>query len=482
MSPRFGISTFLALALLPAAAAQASTVSVEGDRIVYSGGDAANQVHFMFETQPRTVVAGTEVTPASQYMRVFERDENITPGAGCTAETPRSVRCFKFRTIVVDAGAGDDNVNLSRAGKYNGSTEPGPGLITTATNYTQAADSGFAAVLSGGDGNDTLVGTSASDIFDGGAGADKITGGAGAADTIDYRSRTAPITVTLGTGADGEAGEGDAVGTDVEFAAGGAGDDTIIGSNSIVNHLYGFGGNDTVNGLSGSDVLYGGDGDDAIDGSANNDAIHGEAGNDSLIGNAGLDDLRGAEGDDTLLGGDDADHLDGGDGNDVHDGGDKADTFNTAQTGADTFDGGLNGTGVNNDLIEWADLTAGISVSQDGVADDGPQGDDNVVNFEVVKGTEFDDVLTGSDGVNNLYGRGGNDVLRGLGGADYLVGGDGDDQLFAGDDTARDQLDCGAGAFDEATFQDLVDNVTNCEVLFASPAPEDPDPEDPFAN
>ena len=58
--------------------------------------------------------------------------------------------------------------------------------------------------------------------------------------------------------------------------------------------IYGYGGNDSLNGRAGDDILDGGDGDDTI---------HGEDGEDVLIGGAGDDSLEGGAGNDTLAGG-----------------------------------------------------------------------------------------------------------------------------------------------------------------------------------
>lgn len=56
----------------------------------------------------------------------------------------------------------------------------------------------------------------------------------------------------------------------------------------------------------------------------------------------------------------------------------------------------------------------------------------NSTNFENVIGGEFDDVLTGNDGVNVLVGGRGNDALNGHGGWDVLFGGQGDDTMTGG--------------------------------------------------
>ena len=70
-------------------------------------------------------------------------------------------------------------------------------------------------------------------------------------DTVDYRERTAGLTITLnGQADDGEAGEGDNVGAEVETAIGGSGNDRIVGNN-LGNRLQGGAGDDTIIGGAG---------------------------------------------------------------------------------------------------------------------------------------------------------------------------------------------------------------------------------------
>src|SRR2546423_6866002 len=83
------------------------------------------------------------------------------------------------------------------------------------------------ATLLGGAGNDSLTGGGGNDVLDGGSGADTMKGGGGN-DTADYTSRSAPLTVGLGTIADdGEAGENDNVNIDIETVLGGSGSDSL---------------------------------------------------------------------------------------------------------------------------------------------------------------------------------------------------------------------------------------------------------------
>lgn len=102
--------------------------------------------------------------------------------------------------------------------------------------------------------------------------------------------------------------------------------------------MYGFDGNDTLDGGAGNDRGYGGNGDDYLYDSSGNDTLDGGAGNDilylygsagsgTLIGGSGNDELYGADGSDVLNGDDGNDYLQGGAGNDTLDGGSGNDTL-----------------------------------------------------------------------------------------------------------------------------------------------------------
>ncbi|WP_306392886.1 hypothetical protein [Telluria beijingensis] len=64
--------------------------------------------------------------------------------------------------------------------------------------------------------------------------------------------------------------------------------------------MWGFGGNDTINGAGMEDVLYGGDGDDILDGRGGNDVLVGGAGTNTITGGAGADRIDLALGANTL--------------------------------------------------------------------------------------------------------------------------------------------------------------------------------------
>lgn len=155
--------------------------------------------------------------------------------------------------------------------------------------------------LKGGPGNDTLIGNDGNDVIDGAKGRDNMTGGAGR-DLLDYRTRTADLTVILSDLANnGEAGENDIATTSFEIVRGGAGNDTLGTTSSRGVTLIGMAGNDT---------LTGGRGNDALDGGAGLDVMEGNNGDDDFYAQDGLiETLRGGAGTDTVLQKDKKDKL-----------------------------------------------------------------------------------------------------------------------------------------------------------------------------
>jgi Ca2+-binding RTX toxin-like protein len=128
--------------------------------------------------------------------------------------------------------------------------------------------------------------------------------------------------------------------SDNTAALGGTGSATLKGA-----MVYGFDGNDVINGsdkadklfgMNGNDKLKGGLGNDEVHGGAGNDRVDGGDGNDYLWGDAGIDELFGGNGNDQLWGGDGNDYLDAGAGDDYLNGGAGDDQL-TGGAGKDIF-------------------------------------------------------------------------------------------------------------------------------------------------
>ena len=220
-----------------------------------------------------------------------------------------------------------------------------------------------------------------------------LRGGEGT-DAVTYENRSTPVTVTLspqtansGNADDGPAGARDTIlGAEFEAVIGGSDGDTLsVGNASVGRRLEGRAGNDTLNGGSAS-------------------------GADVLVGGTGIDDLNGNGGDDTLEG----------------------------DSGSDLLDGG---TGT--DRVSYVDHDGGVSVTLDGVRNDGNAAEDggvrdSLTSIEDITGSPQSDTLFGDSNPNDIDGGSGNDVIRAGSDVvpDVLDGGPGLDTMDYGDRSA----------------------------------------------
>lgn len=165
-------------------------------------------------------------------------------------------------------------------------------------------------------------------------------------------------------------------------------------------------------------------GSDVPAGTAGSDVMFGLGGNDVLDGEGGNDDLAGGAGNDQLNGDADNDTIEGGDGDDIMDGGTHGAAGDTV-----SFAGFIASPGTSGGIS--------VNLSVAGVQNTGA-GADTLTNFENVIGSDYNDSITGSAGINFL--RGGNgadtfDIDSGLAdvAGEVFDGGDGFDTLaFSG--------------------------------------------------
>jgi serralysin len=222
-----------------------------------------------------------------------------------------------------------------------------------------------------------------------------------------------------------------ALGTIIEVAQGGTGNDTITGNdidnilqgNAGADSIAGGGGYDYIDGGTGFDVLAGGDGNDIILGQAGNDSLYGDAGNDFLYGGLGADSLFGGEGDDNINSSDSevGDYAYGGVGNDFIYGGAAADTI-YGGTNYDNIQGGFGDDLVfGGDDIDFVYGESGVDTLFGGLG------------MDFLYGGGDDDTVVGDDGVDFLYGDVGADRIFGGADGDYMWGGFGSDFFYAGD-------------------------------------------------
>ena len=300
------------------------------------------------------------------------------------------------------------------------------------------------ATLDGNDGNDVLIGGAGADVIRGGAGDDILLGGGGqdtldggsGKDTLSYADAGAKVTISLSssTARFGTATAGTAL--NFEGIIGSAFDDKLSGD-AMANSVSGGGGNDVIAGGGGADILDGGNGTDTLSYAGSLQGISldlatgefrfGDAAGDTVTG---FEIFIGSGFDDKLWGDSRNNTLTGGDGNDSLVGG----------AGGDALNGGA---GVDEVSYELSSASVRIDLEQH-KATGGDATGDTISNVEVISGSAFDDVLTGSDGVNGLSGGAGNDKISGKDGADTLNGGDGIDTIFYSGSNAGVTVDLGA--------------------------------------
>lgn len=329
--------------------------------------------------------------------------------------------------------------------------------------------------IAGNSGNDTLYGEADDDTLAGGTGGDIIDGGTGI-DFASYASSAAGVTIDLqlGTATGGDA-TGDTL-VNIENLRGSQHDDSLTG-NADDNRIQGLGGDDSLYGSAGDDELFGGagadllDGGDGIDwaiytdasaaivlnmaggggsgdadgdvlvnienvrGSNFGDHITGDSGNNHIVGIGGNDTLFGMLGNDVLNGGEGDDTLSGGAGDDDLTGG----------AGADDLYG--------NEGVDWVIYTASSAgVMVDLATGHGHGGDaesDQYESLENVRGSAFNDTITGNSEANRLVGLAGDDIIDGQGGNDFLQGGAGSNVLTGG--AGRDVFILEVGATNRIT-------------------------------
>jgi hypothetical protein len=241
----------------------------------------------------------------------------LEPGAACEARSPYEVRCTVAEFGLVVAAKledGDDEASLAGVEAILAKLYGGPG------DDHLVGLSGWQTWFTGGPGNDLMEGGAGADLFKEDAernGSDTMIGGSPADpppilsdDTVDYGLRRRPIHVRLDEARnDGERGERDRIGTDVERVVTGASADVLSGDGAA-NQLVGGAGRDLISGGGGDDYLVGDEylgkrsarhEGDLIEGGRGDDRIEGGLGADRVIAGLGHDSIVAAQGADRLL-------------------------------------------------------------------------------------------------------------------------------------------------------------------------------------
>lgn len=296
-------------------------------------------------------------------------------------------------------------------------------------------------LLSGGDGDDTLIGGSAADLLIGGAGDDILSGGDGddlllGSTGNDSYSGGAGNDILM-IGEDGDSVTDGGTGNDRAIVYNAAGVSVTVGTWMSVERITGYLGDDTFDGTGGTErlVMAGREGDDTLIGGTIGDTLYGGVGNDILQGNEGDDALVGGDGDDFISGGDGDDLLLGSAGDDTFDGGAGNDVIVISDDGDMVTDGGA---GNDKAVVNNA---AGVSISVGSWRSveriTGFTGDDTIdatggnIRFTIVGG-EGNDTLIGGNRGDTLYAGIGDDIIDGGADNDVLVGSAGDDTITGG--------------------------------------------------
>lgn len=407
-----------------------------------SGGDAAGDI-----------LAAIENLMGSSYNDVIQGTSSANTLDGS----------YGNDTVSYSSSSAAVNVNLSLATAQSGGSAAGDILSNfenlAGSNYndtlTGAAD---ANILDGGSGADSLIGAAGDDTLTGGAGADTLDGGSNT-DTVSYAGSSSAVNIdlTLATAQSGGDAAGDllsnienVVGSNLnDSLAGGSGANSFDGNSGTdtvsyaastaavevnlalttaqtggfaegdvlanIENVIGSAYNDVLIGTVGANSINGGNGSDTVFYTASLSAITvdltsasaqtgGDATGDTL---ASIENIVGSIYHDTIIGSSVANILDGSAGNDSITAGAGNDTLAGGQ-GYDTLDGGA-----DSDTVSYANSTGGISIdlSLTTIQSGSDALGDILLNIEHAIGSDYNDVIAGNSGSNNLNGGAGNDQV-----------------------------------------------------------------------
>lgn len=316
--------------------------------------------------------------------------------------------------------AGDDVQGESNTASYASSTTALTVSLTDASlNTGDARGDVLIGIqnLTGGSGDDTLVGNAQANRFD---------GGAGDRDLVSYRLSTSAVTVDLSDPSHNAGAQalGDTY-VRIEGVEGTGLGDTLTGDGQA-NLLIGLAGHDTLEGVAGYDTLVGGDGQDVASYAHAGTGVRaslrqpfgntGDAQGDSY---SDIEDLTGSAFSDQLEGNEYSNVLGGGDGDDLL----------VGRGGNDTLQGGA---GTDTADYSWASASAVIFLKPDEQLNNAIAASGNrLSSVENIIGTAYDDEIHGDQAANRLTGGAGHDLLDGGSGSasDVLDGGIGSDTV-----------------------------------------------------
>ncbi|KUL33793.1 calcium-binding protein [Actinoplanes awajinensis] len=264
-----------------------NTITID-DKVAVNAGKGCKRV----KGDKTKVTCTTKKAPGRVTIYTYDRNDIITNNS--------DVRMFAFSGTGNDIVTGGSRGDAIQTGSGNDRADGRGGKDTLwglTGNDTLRGGTGDDQ-LWGLEGTDVLVGDTGGDMLEGGPGRDRLDGGAGndslsgddweqaraadvllggtGTDLVSYAGYTKAVAIDADgvKGDDGQAGEHDTIGADVEALFGGSGNDRITGN----------AGNGSLMGCDGNDVIHGGAGNDWIVGGEGKDKVYGDAGDDSLDG------------------------------------------------------------------------------------------------------------------------------------------------------------------------------------------------------
>jgi Ca2+-binding RTX toxin-like protein len=347
----------------------------------------------------------------------------VGDNTGIGLESFRSIEVWTsdgFNNVFIEGSANANTFNFSTATTFSGIA-----YIDGGDGNDTITGSTFADTIWGSLGDDTLIGHDGDDTFLYGywesGGFDAVSGGNGT-DTITVSGDYSVIGLTSISGvetitANGFAGvmiSGNESANTLNFTSA-----TITG----ITHIDGAGGNDSITGSAGDDTIFGGEGTDTLVGGGGHDSIVGGIGNDTLIGGEGNDEFL-------FYGGVDEgyDSVTGGNGTDTIKAMDNGVNIGLSVGSVEN----ISGNGFSGVVVSFASSVTTINMTASTYTDISLI--DAGTSSATITGDANDNTIRGNAGNDTINGGNGNDTFIYDGaneGTDTVTGGQGTDRLLA---------------------------------------------------